>query len=165
MLQLFHPVNPAALPSVSFRINADSSLLEARVRGRPGWLLACHEQWGLRMGTQLCRHLGALRWAGTGGGELSGAGGGCSHLGTFLAMGQGGCRGRNHSWDGSWDGSCRMTQQKGVNLTDVKLKDTQEFIQVRPGHEGSLEDLWEVRYGQSQATAGFAGGTKTPFQA
>uniref|UniRef100_A0A493TED8 Transmembrane protease serine 5 n=1 Tax=Anas platyrhynchos platyrhynchos TaxID=8840 RepID=A0A493TED8_ANAPP len=26
------------------------------------------------MGTQLCRHLGALRWAGTGGGELSGAG-------------------------------------------------------------------------------------------
>nr|XP_038023530.1 transmembrane protease serine 5 isoform X2 [Anas platyrhynchos] len=37
-----------------------------------------------------------------------------------------------------------MTQQKGVNLTDVKVKDTQEFVQVRPGHEGSLEDLWEV---------------------
>ncbi|XP_068515381.1 transmembrane protease serine 5 isoform X2 [Anas acuta] len=38
-----------------------------------------------------------------------------------------------------------MTHQKGVNLTDVKLKDTQEFVQVRPGHEGSLEDVWEVR--------------------
>ncbi|XP_032057636.1 transmembrane protease serine 5 [Aythya fuligula] len=92
---------PSHVPwgAVSFRINADSSLLEARVRGRPGWLLACHEHWGLRMGTQLCRHLGALR----------------------------------------------MTHQKGVNLTDVKVKDTQEFVQVRPGHAGSLEDLWEVR--------------------
>ncbi|NWZ27522.1 TMPS5 protease, partial [Asarcornis scutulata] len=93
------PVVRGAPGRVSFRINADSSLLEARVRGRPGWLLACHERWGLRLGTQLCRHLGALR----------------------------------------------MTHQKGVNLTDVKVKDTQEFVQVRPGHEGSLEDLWEVR--------------------
>uniref|UniRef100_A0A8B9E964 Transmembrane serine protease 5 n=1 Tax=Anser cygnoides TaxID=8845 RepID=A0A8B9E964_ANSCY len=92
-------LNPALLASVSFRINSDSSLLEARVRGRPGWLLACHERWRLRLGTQLCRHLGALR----------------------------------------------MTHQKGVNLTDVRVKDAQEFIQLRPGQQGSLEDMWQVR--------------------
>ncbi|XP_009582029.1 PREDICTED: transmembrane protease serine 5, partial [Fulmarus glacialis] len=38
-----------------------------------------------------------------------------------------------------------MTHQKGVNLTDVKVNDTQEFIQVRPHQEGSLEDMWRVR--------------------
>ncbi|XP_066837492.1 transmembrane protease serine 5 [Anser cygnoides] len=93
------PVVRGAPGRVSFRINSDSSLLEARVRGRPGWLLACHERWWLRLGTQLCRHLGALR----------------------------------------------MTHQKGVNLTDVRVKDAQEFIQLRPGQEGSLEDMWQVR--------------------
>uniref|UniRef100_A0A8B9EBI2 Transmembrane serine protease 5 n=1 Tax=Anser cygnoides TaxID=8845 RepID=A0A8B9EBI2_ANSCY len=98
-------LNPALLASVSFRINSDSSLLEARVRGRPGWLLACHERWRLRLGTQLCRHLGALR----------------------------------------------MTHQKGVNLTDVRVKDAQEFIQLRPGQQGSLEDMWQVRYGTCES--------------
>ena len=38
-----------------------------------------------------------------------------------------------------------MTHQKGVNLTDVKVNDTQEFVQVRPHQEGSLEDMWQVR--------------------
>ncbi|XP_009893035.1 PREDICTED: transmembrane protease serine 5-like, partial [Charadrius vociferus] len=84
---------------VSFRINVANSLLEARVEGRPGWLLACHERWSLSLGTLLCRRLGYLR----------------------------------------------MTHQKGVNLTDVKVNDTQEFVQVRPHQEGSLEDIWRVR--------------------
>ncbi|XP_059685535.1 transmembrane protease serine 5 [Gavia stellata] len=38
-----------------------------------------------------------------------------------------------------------MTHQKGVNLADVKVNDTQEFVQVRPHQEGSLEDMWQVR--------------------
>ncbi|NXK07949.1 TMPS5 protease, partial [Herpetotheres cachinnans] len=42
-------------------------------------------------------------------------------------------------------GYLRMTHQKGVNLTDVKVNGTQEFVQVRPHQEGSLEDTWQVR--------------------
>ncbi|XP_009954248.1 PREDICTED: transmembrane protease serine 5 [Leptosomus discolor] len=38
-----------------------------------------------------------------------------------------------------------MAHQKGVNLTDVKVNDTQEFAQVRPHQGGSLEDVWQVR--------------------
>ncbi|KAK4809564.1 hypothetical protein QYF61_016996, partial [Mycteria americana] len=38
-----------------------------------------------------------------------------------------------------------MTHQKGVNLSDVKVNDTQEFVQVRPHQEGSLEDMWQIR--------------------
>ncbi|XP_064327155.1 LOW QUALITY PROTEIN: transmembrane protease serine 5 [Phalacrocorax carbo] len=38
-----------------------------------------------------------------------------------------------------------MTHQKGVNLMDIKVNDTQEFIQVKPHQEGSLEDMWQVR--------------------
>ncbi|NXK53212.1 TMPS5 protease, partial [Chauna torquata] len=93
------PVIRGAPGRVSFRINADNSLLEARVRGRPGWLPACHERWRPWLGTQLCRQLGALR----------------------------------------------MTHQKGVNLTDVGVKDAQEFVQLTPSQEGSLEDMWQVR--------------------
>ncbi|KAM9216988.1 transmembrane protease serine 5 [Leptosomus discolor] len=93
---------PAASPAcsdVSFRINTANSLLEVRVEGHPGWLLACHEHWSLSLGTLLCRQLGYLR----------------------------------------------MAHQKGVNLTDVKVNDTQEFAQVRPHQGGSLEDVWQVR--------------------
>ncbi|NXI74450.1 TMPS5 protease, partial [Anseranas semipalmata] len=93
------PVVRGAPNRVSFRINTDNWLLEARVRGRPGWLLACHERWRLRLGTQLCRRLGALS----------------------------------------------VTHQKGVNLTDIEVKDAQEFVQVRPSQDGSLEDMWQVR--------------------
>ncbi|NXX16768.1 TMPS5 protease, partial [Podargus strigoides] len=42
-------------------------------------------------------------------------------------------------------GHLRMTHQKGVNLTDVKVNDGQEFVQVRPRQGGSLEDMWQVR--------------------
>ncbi|NXY49086.1 TMPS5 protease, partial [Ceuthmochares aereus] len=42
-------------------------------------------------------------------------------------------------------GHLRMTHQKGVSLRDVKVSDAQEFVQVRPHQEGSLEDLWQVR--------------------
>ncbi|XP_053942895.1 transmembrane protease serine 5 isoform X2 [Cuculus canorus] len=42
-------------------------------------------------------------------------------------------------------GHLRMTHQKGVSVRDIKMNDTQEFIQVRPHQEGSLEDLWHVR--------------------
>ncbi|XP_010184205.1 PREDICTED: transmembrane protease serine 5, partial [Mesitornis unicolor] len=42
-------------------------------------------------------------------------------------------------------GSLRVTHQKGANLTDVKVNQTQEFVQVRPHHGGSLEDMWRVR--------------------
>ncbi|XP_075579523.1 transmembrane protease serine 5 [Pelecanus crispus] len=42
-------------------------------------------------------------------------------------------------------GYLRVTHQKGVNLTDVEVNDTQEFVQVRPRQEGSLEDMWQVR--------------------
>ncbi|NXI59743.1 TMPS5 protease, partial [Chloroceryle aenea] len=42
-------------------------------------------------------------------------------------------------------GHLRMAHQKGVNLTDVKVNNTQEFVQVRPHQEGSLEDMWQVR--------------------
>ncbi|NWT06013.1 TMPS5 protease, partial [Mionectes macconnelli] len=43
-------------------------------------------------------------------------------------------------------GFLRMTHQKGVNLTEVRVKDQQQqFLQVRPHQEGSLEDLWQVR--------------------
>ncbi|NXL12394.1 TMPS5 protease, partial [Mesembrinibis cayennensis] len=93
------PVVRGAPSGVSFRINVASSLLEARVEGRPGWLLACHERWTLSLGTLLCRQLGYLR----------------------------------------------MTHQKGVNLTDVKVNGTQGFVQLRPHQGGSLEDMWQVR--------------------
>uniref|UniRef100_A0A663E5G9 Transmembrane protease serine 5 n=1 Tax=Aquila chrysaetos chrysaetos TaxID=223781 RepID=A0A663E5G9_AQUCH len=42
-------------------------------------------------------------------------------------------------------GYLRMTHQKGVNVADVKVNDTQEFVQVRLQQEGSLEDMWQVR--------------------
>ncbi|NWR63403.1 TMPS5 protease, partial [Bucorvus abyssinicus] len=42
-------------------------------------------------------------------------------------------------------GYLRMTHQEGVNLTDVRVNDAQEFVQVRPHQEGSLEDMWQVR--------------------
>ncbi|NXD64337.1 TMPS5 protease, partial [Eolophus roseicapillus] len=93
------PVVQGAHSRVSFRINMASSLLEARVEGHPGWLLACHEHWSLSLGTLLCQQLGYLR----------------------------------------------MTHQKGVNLMDVKVNDTQEFVRVRAHQEGSLEDFWQVR--------------------
>ncbi|NXG87408.1 TMPS5 protease, partial [Stercorarius parasiticus] len=42
-------------------------------------------------------------------------------------------------------GYLRMIHQEGVNLTNVKVNDTQEFVQVRPHRDGSLQDMWQVR--------------------
>ncbi|XP_074417246.1 transmembrane protease serine 5 [Larus michahellis] len=42
-------------------------------------------------------------------------------------------------------GYLRMIHQEGLNLTNVKVNDTQEFVQVRPHRDGSLEDMWQVR--------------------
>ncbi|NWV19291.1 TMPS5 protease, partial [Origma solitaria] len=42
-------------------------------------------------------------------------------------------------------GHLRMTQQKGVNLTDVRARGGQQFLQVRPPQEGSLEPTWQLR--------------------
>jgi len=54
----------------------------------------------------------------------------------------------SRSPDPSWDTYCcfcRMTRRKAVNLTDIKVNDTQEFIRMKPHQEGSLEDMWQVR--------------------
>ncbi|KAM9114110.1 transmembrane protease serine 5-like [Pangshura tecta] len=84
---------------VSFRINTGNFLLEVQMEGRPGWLLACHEQWNLSLGTLICRQLGYLQ----------------------------------------------LAHHKGVNLTDVKVNDTQEFVQIVPNQKSSIEDVWQVR--------------------
>ncbi|XP_067423028.1 transmembrane protease serine 5 [Emydura macquarii macquarii] len=42
-------------------------------------------------------------------------------------------------------GYLRLTHHKGVNLTDVKVNDTQEFVQIIPNRSSSIEDLWQVR--------------------
>ncbi|XP_074833056.1 transmembrane protease serine 5 [Carettochelys insculpta] len=55
------PMVTTAPRKVSFRINTGNFLLEVQVEGRPGWLLACHEQWNLSLGTLVCRQLGYLR--------------------------------------------------------------------------------------------------------
>ncbi|XP_027511218.1 transmembrane protease serine 5 [Corapipo altera] len=58
----------------------------------------------------------------------------------------------HEGWNGSLGtllcqqlGYLRMTHQKGVNLTDVRVNEEQQFLQVRPHQEESLEDLWQVR--------------------
>ncbi|NXV51090.1 TMPS5 protease, partial [Uria aalge] len=42
-------------------------------------------------------------------------------------------------------GYLRVIHQEGVNLTNVQVNATQEFVQVRPRRDGSLEDMWQVR--------------------
>ncbi|NXB74536.1 TMPS5 protease, partial [Donacobius atricapilla] len=54
------PVVRGAPSTVSFRISAENSLLEARVEAHPGWLLVCHGHWGPSLGTLLCQQLGYL---------------------------------------------------------------------------------------------------------
>ncbi|NXO83351.1 TMPS5 protease, partial [Sitta europaea] len=93
------PVVRGAPSTVSFRINAANSLLEARVEAHPGWLLVCHGRWEPSLGTRLCQQLGSLR----------------------------------------------LSQQKAVNLSDVRLGAGQQFLQLGPGQDGSLQDTWHVR--------------------
>ncbi|NWV79704.1 TMPS5 protease, partial [Dasyornis broadbenti] len=42
-------------------------------------------------------------------------------------------------------GHLRMIQQKAVNLTDVQVREGQQFLQVRPHQGGSLEHEWQLR--------------------
>ncbi|NXB92157.1 TMPS5 protease, partial [Vidua chalybeata] len=42
-------------------------------------------------------------------------------------------------------GYLSMSQQKAVSLRDVQVSAGQQFLQVRPRQEGSLEDMWQVR--------------------
>ncbi|XP_058712834.1 transmembrane protease serine 5 [Poecile atricapillus] len=42
-------------------------------------------------------------------------------------------------------GYLSVTRQKGVKLADVPVGAGQQFLQVTPGQEGSLEDTWQVR--------------------
>ncbi|KAJ7427426.1 transmembrane protease serine 5-like protein [Willisornis vidua] len=50
-------------------------------------------------------------------------------------------------------GYLRMTHEKGVNLSDVRVSGEQQFLQVRPHQDGSLEDLWQVSSRRLQASA------------
>ncbi|XP_050777788.1 transmembrane protease serine 5-like isoform X1 [Gopherus flavomarginatus] len=42
-------------------------------------------------------------------------------------------------------GYLQLAHHKGVNLTDVKVNDTQEFVQIVPNQKSSIEDMWQVR--------------------
>ncbi|CAM5121574.1 unnamed protein product [Natator depressus] len=42
-------------------------------------------------------------------------------------------------------GYLQLTHHKGVNLTDVKVNDTQEFVQIVLNQKSSIEDMWQVR--------------------
>ncbi|KAJ6653977.1 hypothetical protein lerEdw1_007609 [Lerista edwardsae] len=53
-----------------------------------------------------------------------------------ISLGTGICRQLGH---------LRLTHHKGVNLTDVKLDSTQEFVQVSPDWKGSIEATWQIR--------------------
>ncbi|XP_044522262.1 transmembrane protease serine 5 [Gracilinanus agilis] len=93
------PPIPTAFKSVSFRINTRNFLLEVQVGAQPGWLLVCQEGWSPALGTQICRHLGHLRF---------------SH-------------------------------HKVVNLTDIKVSNSQKYVQLFPRLGGRLEEMWKPR--------------------
>ncbi|NWJ05455.1 TMPS5 protease, partial [Crypturellus undulatus] len=118
------PVVPRAPGTVSFRINPENSLLEVQMESRPAWLLACHERWELSLGTRLCRQLGYLRCVVLPGAE--GPGGGS--LAAVLSR-------------------RRMSHQKAVNVTDVRLDGAQQFAQIRPERGSRLQDMWQIRSG------------------
>ncbi|XP_044852647.1 transmembrane protease serine 5-like [Mauremys mutica] len=40
-------------------------------------------------------------------------------------------------------GYLQLARHKGVNLTDVKVNDTQEFVQIVPNQKSSIEDVWQ----------------------
>ncbi|KAJ1175419.1 hypothetical protein NDU88_000707 [Pleurodeles waltl] len=42
-------------------------------------------------------------------------------------------------------GNVRVTDHKGVNLTDIKLNDSQEFVQIVPNQNTGLEHMWQIR--------------------
>ncbi|XP_078540099.1 transmembrane protease serine 5 [Lissotriton helveticus] len=42
-------------------------------------------------------------------------------------------------------GNIRVTDHKGVNVTDIKLNDSQEFVQIVPNQNTGLEHMWQIR--------------------
>nr|XP_032629462.1 transmembrane protease serine 5 [Chelonoidis abingdonii] len=42
-------------------------------------------------------------------------------------------------------GYLQLAHHKGVNLTDVKVNDTQDFVQIVPNQKSIIEDVWQVR--------------------
>ncbi|KAL8173539.1 UNVERIFIED_CONTAM: hypothetical protein K2H54_005643 [Gekko kuhli] len=42
-------------------------------------------------------------------------------------------------------GHVRLTHHKGVNITDVKVDDAQDFAQLSPNWKGNVEDLLQIR--------------------
>uniref|UniRef100_A0A8D2Q2X1 Uncharacterized protein n=1 Tax=Varanus komodoensis TaxID=61221 RepID=A0A8D2Q2X1_VARKO len=79
-----HEQAASPILSVFFRVNRSNFLLEVQVEGRSSWLLLCHENWDVSLGTKFCRQMG--------------------HSG--------------------------LAHHKGVNLTDVKVSSSQEFLQI-----------------------------------
>uniref|UniRef100_A0A8C0HDQ4 Transmembrane protease serine 5 n=1 Tax=Chelonoidis abingdonii TaxID=106734 RepID=A0A8C0HDQ4_CHEAB len=43
-------------------------------------------------------------------------------------------------------GYLQLAHHKGVNLTDVKVNDTQDFVQIVPNQKSIIEDVWQVRW-------------------
>ncbi|MEE6484690.1 hypothetical protein FKM82_013977 [Ascaphus truei] len=57
-------------------------------------------------------------------------------------------------WNSTWGtlicrhlGYIRLTQHKGVNMTDIKLNHSQEFVQVPLGQTSGIEHIWQIRRG------------------
>uniref|UniRef100_A0A8D0E7Q6 Uncharacterized protein n=1 Tax=Salvator merianae TaxID=96440 RepID=A0A8D0E7Q6_SALMN len=42
-------------------------------------------------------------------------------------------------------GHIRVTHHKGVNLTDVKVNSSQEFVQILPNWKQSITSMWQIR--------------------
>uniref|UniRef100_A0A4X2LLH7 Peptidase S1 domain-containing protein n=1 Tax=Vombatus ursinus TaxID=29139 RepID=A0A4X2LLH7_VOMUR len=49
------------------------------------------------------------------------------------------------TWICGYLGHLRLSHHKGVNLTDIKVNSSQEFLQFLPGSGGRLEDMWQHR--------------------
>ncbi|XP_044312257.1 transmembrane protease serine 5 [Varanus komodoensis] len=94
-----HEQAASPILSVFFRVNRSNFLLEVQVEGRSSWLLLCHENWDVSLGTKFCRQMG--------------------HSG--------------------------LAHHKGVNLTDVKVSSSQEFLQIVPNWKKSAKDGWQIR--------------------
>uniref|UniRef100_A0A452GQ31 Uncharacterized protein n=1 Tax=Gopherus agassizii TaxID=38772 RepID=A0A452GQ31_9SAUR len=50
-------------------------------------------------------------------------------------------------------GYLQLAHHKAVNLTDVKVNDTQEFVQIVPNQKSSIEDMWQVSYRRPQVSS------------
>uniref|UniRef100_A0A8C0HE61 Transmembrane serine protease 5 n=1 Tax=Chelonoidis abingdonii TaxID=106734 RepID=A0A8C0HE61_CHEAB len=50
-------------------------------------------------------------------------------------------------------GYLQLAHHKGVNLTDVKVNDTQDFVQIVPNQKSIIEDVWQVSYRRPQVSS------------